>query len=177
MSSHNDADQHPSAGVAGQEALDRLMSSMGYVMLHWSLLERAFLADIRRLRMVDGESGETSIRARGSFSERLAEWRALMSLKSRRTPQAAHEVGELSTLAERLRRQRNLIGLHFSGATVASDDGGPAIFVSEGGVASIRSAQQALSQAALDQLIAEMDDCRARISRLAEMLEGSSESR
>lgn len=146
------------------------MRSLGYVMLHWSLLERAFLADIRRLRMVDGDSGETSIRARGAFSERLAEWRALMSLKTRRNQEAAQEVGELSTLAERLRRQRNLIAEHFAGATTASEEGGPAIFVSEGGPASLRSTQQGFDQSSLDALIAEMDGCRSRIAGLADML-------
>ena len=45
--------------------LDRLMQSLGYVLLHWTLLERAFLDDIRRLRMSDGDTAETSIRQRG----------------------------------------------------------------------------------------------------------------
>jgi hypothetical protein len=167
------SDEKEGLGPFDREQLDRLMRSMGYVMLHWSLLERAFLDDIRRLRMIDGDSGEASIRARGAFSERLAEWRALTSLKTRRNPEGAQEVGDLSTLAERLRRQRNLIGQHFSGATTERRDGGPAIFVSEGGVASIKSSQQPITQESLDQLIAEMDDCRRRISRLADVLRSS----
>lgn len=161
---------YPSFASPEDDDMDRLMRSLGYVLLHWSLLERAFLADIRRLRMVEGDSGETSIRARGAFSERLAEWRALMSLKSRRSQQAAQEVGDLSTLAERLRRQRNLIAQHFAGATTASDEGGPAIFVSESGPAALRSTQQAFDQSALDSLIREMDCCRQRIAGLADML-------
>lgn len=163
------AEDSPGTEADGH-VMDRLMCSMGYVMLHWSLLERAFLEDIRRLRMGDGDSGESSIRARGAFSERLAEWRALMSLKTRRNPEAALEVGELATLAERLRRQRNLIGQHFVGAMAGDSDGGPAILISEGGVSSMRSAQQPLTQAALDGLRAEMDDCRRRITLLAELL-------
>lgn len=164
-------DMSPLSEAAMQEqAMDRLMRSLGYVMLHWSLLERAFLDDIRRLRMVEGDSGEASIRARGAFSERLAEWRALMSLKTRRLPEAAQEVGELSTLTERLRRQRTLIGQHFIGATTEPEEDGPAIFVAEGGLTSARSSQQAISQAALDDLIDEMDRCRERIARLQSMM-------
>ena len=45
--------------------LDTLMSELGYILLEGSLLERAVLDDIKRLRMVDGDSGETSIRTRG----------------------------------------------------------------------------------------------------------------
>jgi hypothetical protein len=164
-------DMETTADAAMQErSMDRLMRSLGYVMLHWSFLERAFLDDIRRLRMVEGDSGDNSIRARGAFSERLAEWRALMSLKTRRQPEAAQEVGELSTLTERLRRQRNLIAEHFVGATTAAQEDGPAIFVSEGGLSSLRSSQQTFDQSALDELIEEMDRCRERITRLQAMM-------
>jgi hypothetical protein len=150
--------------------MDRLMQSLGYVLLHWSLLEHAFIGDIRRLRTGEGNFAESSARVRGGFSEKLAEWRALMSLKTRRNPEAAQEVGDLSTLAERLRRQRNLIAQHFMGATTDAAEGEPALLVSEGGVGSMRSSQQVVTQSELDRLIAELDDCRRRISRLAERI-------
>ena len=73
--------------------LDQLMMSLGYVMLHWSQLERAVLDEIKRLRSAEGDTGESSIRARGAFTERLAEWRAVVSLKSRRNLKAAKKVG------------------------------------------------------------------------------------
>jgi hypothetical protein len=147
-------------------AMDRLMQSLGYVLLHWSLLEQAFISDVRRLRIGEGNFSESSSRARGGFSEKLAEWRALMSLKSRRNPDVAREVGELSTLAERLRRQRNLIAQHFMGASTNPTEGEPALLMSEGGVGSSRLSGQVVTQSELDHLIAELDDCRRRISRL-----------
>ncbi|HEY0115852.1 MAG TPA: hypothetical protein VGB54_09035 [Allosphingosinicella sp.] len=158
------------AGEIDEPMMNRLMQSLGYVLLHWSLLEHAFISDIRRLRTGEGNFSESSARVRGGFSEKLAEWRALMSLKTRRNPEAAQEVGELSTLAERLRRQRNLIAQHFMGATTDANEGEPALLVAEGGVGSLRSSQQVVTQSELDQLIAELDDCRSRISRLAAMV-------
>ena len=94
-------------------AMDALMERLGYVMLHWSLLERAVLQEIKRLRSADGDTGESSIRGRGAFSERLAEWQALVSLKGRRNAKIANEVGEIASKAERLRRTRNLLAQHF----------------------------------------------------------------
>ena len=149
-------------------ALDRLMRSIGYVMLTWSSLESAFLEDIRRLRSKDGDSLESSIRSRGSFSERLAEWRALISQKTRRNPEVAREVGELATLAEGLRRHRMLIAQHFVGADLQGTENSPAILVAEGGVSSGRAAQQRFTQSDLDRLIEEMSDCRVRLLRLAD---------
>jgi hypothetical protein len=150
--------------------MDQLMKSLGYVLLHWSLLEHAFVTDVQRLRSGEGSFAETPRRLRGGFSEKLAEWRALMSLRTRRYPAAATEVGDLSTLAERLRRQRNLITQHFVGATVDASEGEPALLVSEGGVGSMRLTQQVVTQSQLDHLINELGDCRRRISRLAENL-------
>ena len=150
--------------------MDRLMRSLGYVLLHWSLLENAFVVDVRRLRSGEGSFAEAPSRVRGGFSEKLAEWRALMSLKTRRTPAAAQEVGDLSTLAERLRRQRNLITQHFMGATIDPSEGEPALLVAEGGVGSMRSSQQVVTQSELDHLIDELDDCRRRIGQLAQSL-------
>jgi hypothetical protein len=145
------------------------MRAVGYVMLHWSELERAVLGDIKRLRMADGDSGETSKRARGSFSERLAEWRALVSLKSRRNPAAANEVGEIATQAERLRRARNLIAQHFAG--VEDHEGNEIqILVSENGISSLRSSQTGFNLSQLNELITEMQQIRSRILRLKDIL-------
>lgn len=146
--------------------MDRLMQSLGYVLLHWSLLEQAFISDVRRLRIGEGNFAESSARARGGFSEKLAEWRALMSLKSRRNPDVAREVGELSTLAERLRRQRNLIAQHFMGASTDPRDGEPGLLLSEGGMGSSKMSGQVVTQSELDHLIAELDGCRRRINHL-----------
>jgi hypothetical protein len=52
---------------------DTVIKAVGYVLLNWSMLEQAVVAEIRRLRLVDGDSGATTARARGSFNERLAE--------------------------------------------------------------------------------------------------------
>lgn len=151
-------------------AMDQLMQSLGYVLLHWSLLEKAFTHDVRRLRLGEGNFSESSSRARGGFSEKLAEWRALMSLKSRRDPHIAQEVGELSTLAERLQRQRNLIAQHFVGASTDPSEGEPALLMSEGGVGSSRASGQVVTQSELDHLIAELEDCRRRVIRLPEIM-------
>jgi hypothetical protein len=144
------------------------MRSIGYVLLNWTSLESAFIDDIRRMRASDGDRAELSTRARGGFSERLAEWRALMSQKTRRNAEVAQEVGELATLAEGLRRNRLLIGQHFVGAISGDAEGGPAILVAEGGVSSARITQQKFAQSDLDKLIEELNDCRLRLLRLAE---------
>jgi len=39
---------------------DMLLKAVGYVLLNWSLLERALIGEIRRLRLVDGDSGATT---------------------------------------------------------------------------------------------------------------------
>ncbi len=170
MTHGSDVHQLPDAGGDRAPEMDHLMRSLGYVLLHWSLLEHAFIDDIKRLRTGEGNFAESSARVRGGFSEKLAEWRALMSLKTRRDPDAAQEVGDLSTLAERLRRQRNLIAQHFMGATSDVAEGEPALLLAEGGVGSMRSSQQVVTQSQLDQLIAEQDNCRRRITALAEMI-------
>jgi hypothetical protein len=150
-------------------AMDALMVRLGYVMLHWSLLESAVLQEIKRLRSADGDTGESSIRARGAFSERLAEWQALVNLKGRRNTKIANEVGDIASKAERLRRTRNLLAQHFVGAEERLD-GGCLVFVSESGVSSLRSSQAAYTSAQLGQLIDEMRDARSRILLLKNLV-------
>ena len=159
------------AGTADEDGavLDQLMMSLGYVMLHWSQLERAVLDEIKRLRSAEGDTGESSIRARGAFTERLAEWRALVSLKSRRNLKAAKEVGEIASHAERLRRIRNLLAHHFIG--IEKDQAGEySVLVSEGGVSSLRSTHAAYTAEQISQLVKDMADARARVLRLPTML-------
>ncbi len=149
--------------------LDTLMSELGYILLEGSLLERAVLNDIKRLRMVDGDSGETSIRTRGVFSERLAEWRALVSLKSRRNPAASLEVGEIASQAERLCRTRNLLTHHFAGVETSEDEKHH-ILVSEAGISALRASQIVFTSAQLNDVLTEMRDVRRRIARLKDIL-------
>ena len=149
--------------------LDILMRDLGYILLEGSLLERAVLNDIKRLRMVDGDSGEASIRTRGVFSERLAEWRALVSLKSRRNPAASQEVGEIASQADRLCRTRNLLTHHFAGVE-ASADGEHYILVSEAGISAVRASQTVFTSGQLNDVLTEMRDVRRRIARLKDIL-------
>lgn len=145
------------------------MKTIGYVLLNWSMLERAVIDDIKRLRISDGDSGTTTARARGSFNERLAEWRALVSLKSRRNPEAAREVAEISSQAEQLCRSRNLIAHHFAGVE-KTGDGNWLIYASENGIASLRTAQTAFTLDRLDELNAQMRTVCERIANLKSIL-------
>lgn len=148
---------------------DPLMKALGYLLLNWSMLERAVIDDIKRLRLSDGDSGMTTARARGSFNERLAEWRALVSLKSRRNPEAAREVAEIGNLAEQLCRTRNLISHHFVGVERTTDCTS-VIYASESGIASLRASQTAFSLEQLDGLNAQMCIVCERIAGLKSIL-------
>lgn len=148
---------------------DTLMKTLGYVLLNWSILERAVIDDIKRLRLSDGDSGTTTARARGSFNERLAEWRALVSLKSRRNPEAAHEVAEIANLAEQLCRSRSLIAHHFAGVEKTAK-GEWLIYASESGIASLRTSQTAFTFKQLDDLNLQMCTVCERIANLKSIL-------
>ncbi len=145
-----------------------LMREFGYVLLNWSVLERAVVDDIRRLRMVDGDSGVSTARARGSFIERLAEWRALASLRSRRNSEAALEVAETSSETERLCRIRNLLAHYVAGAE-AIEEGRWVVLVSEHGVASARS-QTAFTIEQLAELNEQMLHTCRRVADLRNVL-------
>ena len=66
--------------------MQQLMASVGSVMLHWCHLEDALTDTIRQLRIVS-EGSANLIRVRGNFSDRLSEWRGLLSQKTRRNPE------------------------------------------------------------------------------------------
>lgn len=147
-----------------------LMASVGYLMFHWTLLDRAVLDQIKELRMSEGENAATSAKSRSSFSERLAEWQALVSQRSRRNPVAANLLSDLSSQAERLNRRRKLIAHHFSGASASDAQGEPSIYFSEGGIATLRSSQTRLTQRELSVMIEEVRGCRAGIEGLQRLL-------
>lgn len=141
------------------------MRALGYFLLNWTLLERTVLEEIKRLRMLGGESGTTTARARGPFSERLAEWRALAILKSRRSAQAAQEVAEIAGHVERLGRTRNLLAHHLSG--IEKTVGGEwVLLASESGVASARGNQTAFKLEELAQLSQQILSACERITNL-----------
>jgi hypothetical protein len=144
---------------------DTVIKAVGYILLNWSMLEQAVFAEIRRLRLVDGDSGATTVRARGSFNERLAEWRALVSLKARRNPQAVQEVADIASCAERFCRIRNLVAHHFAGVE-QSDTGEWVVLVSESGASSMRAAQTAFTLRQLTEWNQQMLEACGRTAQL-----------
>jgi hypothetical protein len=145
----------------------RLMASVGLLMFHWSRLDEALVADIRRLRAEGGSVQSSIVRVRGSFTERLAEWRALLSLKSRRNPGLAEAVLDLSNALERLRQKRNLVAQSFSGASLAGE---PHILCSVAGAGAVSEAAR-ITQSELNILIDEMDRCAIRIRQIGAALQ------
>ena len=85
--------------------MQQLMASVGSVMLHWCFLEDALTDTIRQLRIAS-EGSANLIRVRGSFSDRLSEWRGLLSQKTRRNPELAETVADLANEMEHLRGLR-----------------------------------------------------------------------
>lgn len=156
--------ERESAG-ATSPAFEKLMASVGKVLFHWSLLDEALIEDIRRLRSESGSVQTSMLRVRGSFSERLAEWRALLSLKSRRNPPLAEAVLIAANQVERLRQKRNLIAHHFVGASAAGEGGEPFIVCFEGDRGA-NTGTGRISQSELTALIGEMDQCRRRITEI-----------
>lgn len=149
---------------------EKLMASVGYLMYEWTLLDRAVLDQIRQLRMSDGVSSGSSGKARSSFSERLAEWQALVSQKTRRNAFAATLLSDLSSQAERLNRRRKLIVHHFSGASAGDAGGEMSIYYAEGGIATARASETMLTQRELSLLVEEVRGCRAGIEGLLELI-------
>jgi len=147
-------------------AFNKLMASVGSLLLHWHQLDQALIDDIRRLRSEGGDVQTTMLRVRGSFSERLAEWRALLSLKSRRNPPLAEAVLDVANQVERLRQKRNLVAQHFAGASVRREDGEPAILCAEGDRGALNVSTVRITQSELSALIAEMDRCCRRVTRI-----------
>ena len=100
---------------------EKLMASIGSLLLHWCLLEDALTDEVRRLR-VESEGDANFIRVRGSFGDRLREWRGLLSQKTRRKPQLAEAVAALANEMEQLRHKRNLIAYDLAGASAGPDE-------------------------------------------------------
>lgn len=147
-------------------AFTKLMASVGSLLYHWCQLDQVLIEDIRRLRSEGGDVQTTVLRVRGSFSERLAEWRALLSLKSRRNPRLAEAVLDVSNQVERLRQKRNLIAQHFSGASTRREDGEPFISCSEGDRGALNASVVRITQSELTALINEMERCCQRVTRI-----------
>jgi len=145
-----------------------LMAGVGYLMFYWTLLDRAVLDGIKHLRTFEGEAGNS--KARATFAERLAEWQALVSQRSRRNLQTANMLGDLASQAERLNRKRKLIVQSFTGASHGNEEGGPAIYFAEAGITVPRSAQMRLSLPELHALIEEVRLCRHAIEGLQKLL-------
>jgi hypothetical protein len=143
-------------------AFSRLMESVGLLMFHWSQLEEALVEDIRRMRAEGGGVPSSIVRVRGSFSERLAEWRALLSLKSRRNPGLAEAVLESANKMERLRQKRNLVAHHFAGASL---DGEPSILCSAAGTGASGDGAR-ITQSELTGLIEEIVACAGQIKNI-----------
>lgn len=147
-----------------------LMASVGYLMFYWTLLDHAVLDGIKHLRTFEGGTGGRSSKGRATFSDRLAEWQALVSQKSRKNVHAANLLGDLASQAERLNRKRKLIIQNFTGASQGDEEGGSAIFYSEAGVTAPRPTQSRLTQSELNSLIEEVRCCRYGIEGLQKLL-------
>ncbi len=144
-------------------AFAKLMESVGLLLFHWSRLEEALVEDIRRLRAEGGGSQTSIVRVRGSFSERLAEWRALLSLKSRRNPTLAEAVLAVANRLERLRQKRNLVAHQFAGAAI---DYGETFVICAAVGGGTSGDFTRLSQTELSTIIGEMVECADEVRRL-----------
>lgn len=146
--------------------LQKLMASLGSVMLHWCYLEDALTDTIRPLR-IESEGSANLIRVRGSFSDRLSEWRGLLSQKTRRNPELAETVADLANEMEHLRGTRNRIAHNLAGANASlEDDNQPYIWCAEReasnpGVEAVR-----ITLGDLRDMIDAMDRCRARFGTI-----------
>lgn len=143
--------------------LQRLMASIGSVMLHWCFLEDSLTDTIRRLR-IESEGSANLIRVRGSFSDRLSEWRGLLSQKTRRNPEMAEIVADLANEMEHLRGMRNRIAHNLAGANASLlDDDQPYIWCAERESSNPGVEPDRISLADLRAMIEAMDRCRTRL--------------
>jgi hypothetical protein len=140
---------------------EKLMAAVGKVLLHWCHLEDELTEAIRRLR-TESEGAANLIRVRGSFSDRLSEWRGLLSQKTRRNPQMAETVADQANEIEHLRATRNLIAHHLAGAEPSPDEGQPYIRCEERGAPSASVEPKHITLADLGDMIDAMDRCRYR---------------
>ena len=94
------------------DGLHELLTTLGLLLYRWSVFEQTLSQEIKRFRLAGGDS-EANLRIRGSASERVGEWQALIGQRARRDASLAEAVSELSTRIERNRRNRNLIAKDF----------------------------------------------------------------
>ena len=144
----------------------RLMASVGSLMFYWSRLEDELVEDVRRLR-IEIEGSASRVRGRKSFSDRMGEWRALQSQKTRRKPDRAKAVEALANEMEQLKQTRNLVAHDFSGASARPEDEEPFISCGSGDRGSPNAAPTRITQSELTKIIEAIDQCRARIRRVA----------
>jgi hypothetical protein len=151
------------ASEAPNNDLQRLMASVGSVLLYWCFLEDALTETIRRLR-TESEGSANLIRVRGSFSDRLSEWRGLLSQKTRRNPEMAEIVADLANEMEHLRGMRNRIAHNLAGANASRDDGAePYIWCAERESSNPAGEPNRITLADLREMAEAMDRCRGRL--------------
>ena len=148
------------------DSFHELMASIGYLMHRWNGLETVLVEEIRRLRLEGGDTGKNLIRVRGSLSERLAEWAALLGLRNRGNRAFAQRVAEISSQVERLRRTRNLVSQSFAGAVEGKDGGEPAILCADGDLSPPTTEPRRIPLGELKQIIEQIDSCRDLIPRI-----------
>ena len=143
--------------------LQKLMASVGSVMLYWCFLEDALTDTIRRLRIAS-EGSANLIRVRGTFNDRLSEWRGLLSQKTRRNPELAETVADLANEMEHLRSMRNRIAHNLAGANASCDDGNqPYIWCAERESSNPGGEPDRITLTDLREMAEAMDRCRGRL--------------
>jgi hypothetical protein len=144
--------------------MQKLMASVGSVMLYWCFLEDALTDTIMELRIAS-EGSANLIRVRGSFNDRLSEWRGLLSQKTRRNPELAETVSELANEMEHQRGMRNRIAHNLAGANAACEDGAePYIWCAEReSAASQATESDRITLTDLRDMAEAMDRCRGRL--------------
>jgi hypothetical protein len=146
--------------------MQELMASIGSVMLHWCFLEDALTDTIRQLRIVS-EGSANLIRVRGTFSDRLSEWRGLLSQKTRRNPELAETVAQLANEMERLRGVRNRMAHNLAGANAAGQDGAePYIWCAERESSNQAGEPERIALSDLRDMAEAMDRCRGRLAKI-----------
>jgi hypothetical protein len=154
------------AGEPPTADMQKLMASVGSVMLHWCHLEDALTDTIRQLRIVS-EGSANLIRVRGTFSDRLSEWRGLLSQKTRRNPELAETVAELANEMEHLRGIRNRIAHNLAGADAGCEDGAePYIWCAERESSNQAGEPERIALSDLRDMAEAMDRCRGRLAKI-----------
>ena len=151
------------AAAEARHDFEELMTSIGQLLYRWHALETVLAEEIRRLRKEGGDTGKNLVRVRGSLSERLAEWGALLGLRNRGNRPFAQKVAELSTQIERLRRTRDLVARNFAGATDGGDTGEPALFCGDNDLSPPTSEPRRITLTELKDILAQIETCRERI--------------